>query len=293
MVMTLMYNNNIISERKTRQKKKNKTKWLHDIFLITHTLVILLPLVWIVLTSFKSNPELMRNPYGLPERLLLSNYAEAWKTVDMPNLFKNSIFICSVSVICIIFVSSMASYAFSRFTLKINSYIYNFILIGMMIPLNAAIIPLFINIRKLGLLNSYAGVIIPYTAVYIPVSTFLITAYMKNIPNEVEEAAVIDGCGILKLFTHIIIPLSKPIFATMSIIAFMNLWNEFLFALVFLSGTKQRTIPIGIAAFKEQYFTNYTMMMAGTVMAIIPPILIYIVLREHIIKGIAAGAVKG
>ncbi len=208
-------------------------------------------------------------------------------------LFKNSLFLCTVSVVCILFLTALASYALSRFKLGINKYLYNFFLVGMMIPINAAIIPLFISLKTFGLVNTYPGVIIPYIGFGIPMGIFLMSSYMKGIPDEIEEAAIIDGCGLWGLFAHIILPLSRPIFATSAIISFMGLWNEFLFALVFLSGKEHQTVPLGLATFRGQYSTNHTTMMAGVVIAMIPTIIIYIMLRDNIMKGMTAGSVKG
>jgi raffinose/stachyose/melibiose transport system permease protein len=263
------------------------------IFMCLFSLIILAPFLWTLSSSLKTKDQFIKEPGAFPNPMRLQNYSDAFKAVNFPNLFKNSIFISLVSVAGAVLVTSLAAFVLARYKFRINKIIYTYFLMGMMIPLNAAIIPLFLSLRNMSLLNTYQGVIIPYIAFQIPMGVFLITNYMKIIPMEFEESAVIDGCGTIRLFSYIILPLSRPILATFSIISFMGLWNEFLFALIFLSGEKFHTIPLGLATFRGQYETNTTIMLAGTVISIIPTIIIYIVLRNNIIKGLSSGAIKG
>jgi raffinose/stachyose/melibiose transport system permease protein len=274
-------------------RAKREKLWGHYIFLFLFSLVVLVPFMWVLLSSLKTKSQYLRDPIGFPNPLNWVNYAEAYRSINIPNLFKNSIFISSSSVLGTILITSLAAYVLSRFSFKINKLIYSYFIMGMMIPLNAAIIPLFVNLKQIGLINTYGGVIVPYITFQIPLGIFLITNYMKSISKELEESAIIDGCGSLRVFFHIILPLSRPILATFSIISFMSLWNEFLFALIFLTGSKYQTIPLGLASFRGQYETNTTAMLAGTIITMVPTIIIYICLRGQIMKGLTAGAVKG
>jgi raffinose/stachyose/melibiose transport system permease protein len=264
----------------------------HYIFLFLFSLLIILPFIWIILSSLKSKTQYMADPLGFPSPIKLVNYIDAFNSVRILNLFKNSILISSVSVAGALLLTSMAAYVLARYTFKVNKVIYLYFIAGMMIPLNAAIIPLFINLRKIGLINTYGGVILPYITFQIPLGIFLITNYMKSISKEMEESAILDGCGEFRLFFYIILPLSRPILATFAIITFMSLWNEFFFALIFLTGSKYQTVPLGLASFRGQYETNTTAMLAGTIISMVPTIIIYISLRKQIIKGMTAGAVK-
>ena len=263
------------------------------VFLILMTFFVLIPLFWVLMNSLKSKSQYLIDPNGFPKELMFSNYLEAFKTINMPTLYKNSFFLSIVSVAGALLFTAPASFVLARYKFKINKSIYAFFLIGMMIPLNAAIIPLFVNLKSLGLTNSYLGVIIPYIAFQTPMGIFLITNYMKGIPDDIEEAAILDGCNNLQLMGHIFIPISKPIFATYTIITFMAIWNEFLFALVFLTGDQYKTVSLGLAAFRGQYDTNTTCMLAATIMAMLPMIIVYILLHDQIIKGMTAGATKG
>jgi raffinose/stachyose/melibiose transport system permease protein len=265
----------------------------HYVFLLFFSFVVLLPFLWIILSSLKTKTQYLREPAAFPHPVSWGNYADAFRAINIPNLFKNSMFISAVSVFGDIIIISLAAYVIARYSFRAGKYLYNYFLIGMMIPLNAAIIPLFINLRSVGLINTYGGVIIPYIAFQIPLGVFLFVNYMKSIPVELEESAIIDGCGELRLFFAIILPLSRPILATFSIISFMSLWNEFLFALIFLTGTKFQTVPLGLATFRGQYESNTTAMLAGAVITMIPTIIVYICLRRQIMKGMTAGAIKG
>lgn len=264
----------------------------HYILLSMKSLIVSVPFIWLLFSALKSPEDYSINPFGFPKTLMFSNFVTAWNQINMLSLFKNSIFICVVSVVLGMFIATMASYALSRFNFKINLYTYNYFLVGMMIPLNGAIIPLFISLRNYHLLNTYWGVILPYIAFNLPMEIFLITGFMKSIPNEIEESAVIDGCGVMGIFTKIILPLSTPIFSTTAILVFVGLWNEFLFALLFLSGSEHKTVPIGIMSFQGEHLTDFTLMFAAMITAIIPTMLIFIILRKSVMRGMTAGAVK-
>ena len=278
---------------------KNK-RWIstekltgHYVFLFLFSVIVIAPFLWTISASLKTRDQFTTRPGTFPNPIRLQNYSDAFLAVNFPNLFKNSIFISTVSVIGAVFVTSLAAFVFARYRFRINKFLFNYFLIGMMIPINAAIIPLFLGFRNIGLTNTYLGVIIPYITFQIPMGVFLLTNYMKIIPMELEESAEIDGCGAIRLFTHIIMPLSRPILATFAIISFMGLWNEFLFVLVLLTGERFHTIPLGLATFRGQYDTNTTVMLAGTIISIIPTIIIYVLLRNNIIKGLTSGALKG
>lgn len=274
------------------EKIKNKP-WISYAFLALASIVVILPFLWVIMASFKTNGEYMMDPVSFPVSFHFQNYIDAFQSIHMLTLFKNSLLIATVSVLGCLLLVSMASYALSRFTLRINKWIYSYFLLGLMIPVNAAIIPLYIAMKKVGLLDTYAAVIIPYIAFNIPMGIFLITNYMRTIPRELEEAAIIDGCNIFKLFSHVMFPLSRPIFATYSIITFIGLWNEFTFSLVFLSGQEMRTVPIGLASFRGEFETNTPAMLAGTVIAVIPVLIVFVLLRKQILQGMTTGAVKG
>lgn len=261
--------------------------------LVLASLAVLLPLVWVVLTSLKTPAQVIsESAVSLPSPIEFANYPYAWTTARLGLRIGNSFFICGVSVTALIVFGSMAGYAFGRFDLKLGRALQMFVVAGMMIPLGAGIIPLFTNLRSVGLIDTYWGVILPYVGFHIPIAVFLISGFMRELPHELDEAATIDGAGLRTRFLRITLPLSTPVLATTAIVVFMQLWNEFLFALVFLNSPSRKTLPLGIMEFKGQYTINIGAMMAAVVIAIIPTITIYVLLRDRIVRGMTVGAVK-
>lgn len=264
----------------------------HVILVLTSALV-LLPLVWVGSTSLKSSGQVMSEPaYSLPNPVEIANYAYAWNTARLGLRIRNSVLICSTSVALLIVISSMAGFAFGRFETRIGRVAQVFIVAGMMIPLGAGIIPLFTNLRAVGLIDTYWGVILPYVGFHVPIAVFLIAGFMRDLPDELDEAATIEGAGLATRFVRVTLPLSTPVLATTAIVVFMQLWNEFLFALVFLNSPSKKTLPLAIMEFKGQYTINTGGMMAAVIIAIVPTLIVYILLRDRIIRGMTAGAVK-
>lgn len=187
----------------------------------------------------------------------------------------------------------MSAYCISRFRFKGREKFYGLFTAGILIPLNALMVPYFVIINKLGLYDTYGGMILLYTAIGIPMSTFLIRGLMDSIPMELEEAAYIDGCGFFARFWHIILPLSRTGIVTAATFEFLTCWNEFVFANLIVSSEKLRTIQVGIRYFTNQFSTDYVSMYAAIVISIIPSILGYVLFQEQIISGMTSGAVKG
>lgn len=274
-------------------KKRRAGGMITYLVLAINAAVVIMPLIWVVITSFKTNKEYVMNSYALPQHWEFDNFTKAFNQINMPILFKNSIVVCCLSVVIVILITAMAAYVIARFNFKFGKFCNTYFIIGMMIPLNSAIIPLFISFSKLKLTNSLLGLVIPYVAFQIPMGIFLIGNYMRSLPNELEESAMIDGCSSVKIFYKIIFPLCKPIFATFGIITFITNWNEFLFALVLLTSPEYQTIPIGLASFKGEHSFDTPVMLAAVLMTIIPVIILYIAFHKQIISGMTSGAVKG
>lgn len=272
--------------------RSNRSLLKHHIFLSVYSLFLILPFLWLVMSSFKSQDEFIAKPLSMPEKWISANYTDAWNTVDMPLLFRNSLLLCVVSVVGVLLLASFVAFIVSRLRFKFNFLLMNFFLLGMMIPINAAVIPLFINLKQMGLINTFSGVILSYIAFNLPMAIFLMTGYMKSIPKELDEAAYMDGCSTFGLFWKVILPISRPVFATAAIVIFMVLWNEFLFVLLTLEGNDRITVPLGLMKFAGEYSVNYASQMAAIVIFIIPIIIVYVLLRKQIIRGMAEGAVK-
>jgi raffinose/stachyose/melibiose transport system permease protein len=268
----------------------NTGKWL---FLIILLLAALLPLVWLFISSLRTNLELQVSPFGWPGEFQWVNYITALKMANLPRLFLNSIIVAVSAVLLNIMATSLASFIFSREQFWGRDILYTVLITGVLIPVIAFMVPYFTFITRIKLYNTLFALILVYGAVNIPVSIFVITAFMKSIPKELEEAAVIDGCGFVKRFTRIMLPLSRSGIVTAGTFCFIYSWNEFNMAMLLTSSIESRTIQMGIKFFTSQFITDYSSMYAAVVITIIPSVVIYVFFHDKIIGGLTAGAVKG
>lgn len=274
-------------------KKATGTLLMNGI-LILFSISCISPIIWMTYSSLKTSPEFNRSIIALPEKLIFSNYVDAFRISHMGTYYFNTIFNAAISLVLVITISFVMAYFLSRFKFKGRNLIYFIILFGMLIPIHALLIPLFIQFKTLNMFNQRYTLIIPYVAFAMPFSIFLIESYLSSIPIDMEEAAVIDGCGFMRMLFTIVMPLCTPILTTAAILQlFTKWWNEFPFALVLINDEKLKTIPLGLMNFSSQYSTNYPMKMAALVLAILPVILIYIFFNRKIIEGMIAGAIKG
>jgi len=265
-------------------------KWLFIAFFLFMTLV---PIIWLIITSFKSNFEYETEPLGLPKVWQWSNYAKALSMSGLPRLFLNSVIVAVCTTALNLIVSAMGGFALARENFKAREGILSLLLAGVLIPIIAFMVPYFSIATKLKLYDSLLILIIVYAAINIPVSLFLIYGFMSDIPKELEEAAVIDGCSFSQRFTRVVFPLTKPGLVTAGTLVFIYCWNEFTYAMLLTSSVKSRTLQLGIRFFKGQFVVDYTSMLAAIVLTMIPTIFVYIFLHDKIISGMTAGAVKG
>jgi raffinose/stachyose/melibiose transport system permease protein len=278
------------SERTVLSLITTLLKWVFLLFLLA---TALLPLVWLLLNSFKTNLELQVSPFSLPEKFSLENYRNAIALSSLPRLFLNSIIVAFGTVVLNLLVTSMAGFVLARETFKGKGLIHTLLTAGILIPIIAFMVPYFTLVTKLGLYDKLITLILVYSAINIPVSIFIITAFMKAIPREMEEAAIIDGCGFAQRFTKVIFPLARSGIVTAGTFCFIYAWNEFIMAMLLTSSLSARTIQLGIRFFTSQYISDYTGMFAAIVLSIVPSVIIYVLLHDRIISGLSSGAVKG
>ena len=266
-------------------------RWILIIFFAVYTLF---PLIWLILSSLKTNFEFQAmSPFALPKVPQWQNYVNALKVAGLGRMLLNSVIVGLAATAVNVIIASMGAYCISRFRFKGRERIFTLFTAGILVPLNALMVPYFVIINKLGLYNTYGGMILLYCAIGIPMSTFLIRGLMDSIPMDLEEAAYIDGCGFFGRFFHIILPLSRTGIVTAATFEFLTCWNEFVFANLIVSSEKLRTIQVGIRYFTNQFSTDYVSMYAAIMISIIPSIIGYILFQEQIIAGMTSGAVKG
>lgn len=265
-------------------------KWVLLLLLLA---LAVLPLIWLLISSLRTNLELQTSPFGWPEKLQWVNYSKALSMASLPRLLFNSILVASSTVILNSLVTSMGAFILAREQFRARDVLYTILTAGVLVPVISFMVPYFSLITRSGLYNTLLALILVYTAVNIPVSIFLVTAFMKSIPKELEEAAVIDGCNFFKRFSTIILPLSRSGIVTAATFCFIYSWNEFVMAMLLTSSIESRTIQLGIKFFSSQFITDYSSMYAAVIITIIPSIAGYAFLHDKIIGGLTAGGVKG
>lgn len=285
-----MPNSVVKTENPGSQILGSACKWLILGFFFAFTF---LPLIWLLISSFKTNIELQLKPFHLPEVWQFVNYLNALTISGLPRLYLNSVIVSSISTALTLTVTAMAGFVFSREKFPFRQGLLNLLIAGVLVPIIALMAPYFRLTNTLKIYDTLTALILTYAAVNIPISTFLIYGFMRTLPAELEEAAVIDGTGFAGRFGRIILPLSKPGLVTSGTFVFLFSWNEFIYALLLTSRPEARTLQLGIRFFNSQFFTDYTSMFAAVVLTMVPTIVVYVLLHEQIIKGLTSGALKG
>ena len=277
-----------------KSKRKSIAAWIVAFFFAIVWLIIsFTPFIFMVLNSFKEKFEMLtKGVFQLPDKLNWANYTEVL-TGGFLTYFKNSVIVLAVSLILLLFISACASYPLARFKFKLAQPIYGLIVACMSIPVHITLIPVFKMSKATGLYDSIWALIGPYIAFAVPISVFILTSFMKEIPREIEESAEIDGCGKIQMFFSMILPLAKPGLATLAIYNGVNMWNEFSFAYTLTQSSQNRTLPLAIWEFQGQYSMNTPMIMAVLTLTLLPMIIMFIIFQDKLVKGMTAGAVKG
>ncbi|WP_425436200.1 carbohydrate ABC transporter permease [Paenibacillus rigui] len=275
------------------KKGKIWTRGMINTLLAIYAIVTLYPLFWLFMSSFKTNEEFFNSPFSLPQGLQWDNFVRAWEVAGMGISLVNSTIVTVISLALTLVLGALSAYVLARFEFRLRTATMGLLLLGMLIPIHSTLVPLFIIMKKIGLLDTYWALILPYTAFELPLAIFVAAAYLTSIPKEIEEAALIDGTGYWGIFLRMMLPLSIPALSTVAILAFLRYWNDFAFALVFISKPALKTLPLSLSVFATGYATDYKLTMAALSIAVLPTILVFLVFQEQIMKGMTAGAVKG
>ena len=262
--------------------------------LILWALLCLFPVYWMITFSLKDNAEIFgENVIGLPRHWLWSNYARAMTLGQMGRYFLNSFLVAVISIVITLTASCMATYAMTRLVWKGRDRMNKFFMLGLTIPIHAAIVPLYVVLGKAHLLNSLAALFVPYSAFALAMGILICTGFMGDIPYDLDEAAFLDGCGVWGIFFKVIVPLMVPAVATVGIYTFLQCWNELMFATVFNSSEAYKTLPVGIQGLAGQYLREWGPTGAALAIATLPTLLVYVFLSKKIQDSFIAGAVKG
>lgn len=274
--------------------KKTKS-FIFKIILWFYGIVSVYPLLWLVFYSLKTNQQIFfTNPFGPPTEMHIENYVTALSRYNVSQYFMNSMIISLSTIVIVIILSLMFSYATARLEWKLKDAARIFIIIGMFIPVQVILIPLAILVRDLNLTDKYLSLILPYVAFNLAFCTMVFYGFLRSLPVELEEASCIDGAGVFRTFLFIIVPIVKPAIATAVIFVFLNSWNEFTLALILISKETMKTLPLGLLFFQGQFTTDWGAMGAAMVIASLPTVLIYIIFSHQVEKAFTiGGAVKG
>ncbi|MFM9372721.1 carbohydrate ABC transporter permease [Streptomyces sp. Da 82-17] len=260
-------------------------------FLLCLAVVVLYPLLWMVLNGFKSNAELFGNPFALPSGFGFEHYRDAWNR-GVSDYLTTSVLVTVTSTVATVFVSAWAAYGLTRVDIPLNKVLTAVILGGLMLTPTVALVPLVRMFQAVGLYNSFWALLILYTAFRIPFTTFLIRAYMIDLPREVDEAAQIDGAGRWTTFWRIVLPMCKPILTSTVLLHVLFAWNEYLFAMVFTNGSDVQTLPVGLTSLMSKHGTDFPVVFAGMAIAAVPVVLLFLFGQRYIVKGLADGIGK-
>ena len=274
------------------RKKYTPTTLFTEFILLAVCIVFMVPIYYLFVSTFKTQREIVEAPLALPSSLNLVNYMRALETMDFFRHFFNSLLITSLSVILIVVLGSMAAYAIARRPNRLTKFLRSYFLIGFMVPLQTTMLPLFLIMKHLGLINTYQGLIFLHSngAVF---ALFLYTGFIGAMPRDLEEASFADGAGVFRTFWQIVFPLLRPVTATLVIFNTIWIWNDFLLSYLFLSSNDKSTLIMQVYNGVGLYFTDWSIMMPVLVLAVTPMIIFYIVMQRHIVAGLTAGSLRG
>jgi raffinose/stachyose/melibiose transport system permease protein len=265
---------------------------LIQIFLATAAIVMLYPIFMMVLSGFKTTPEIFMSPFSMPKKFNIENFQVIWEKTNVPRYFLNSIIVTASSIALLLITGTMAAYAISRYKFRGALMVSLFFLSGLMLPLRLAIIPLFIQLKYLGLIDNLLGLIFIYTAMSLPATVFILTGFLRSLPKELEDSARMDGASELRIMLDIMVPLISPALVIAGIYSAVPIWNDFFFPLIFIQSPEWKTLAQGLTAFFGEYSINYGVLYAGLSLASLPMIFIFIAQSRRFIAGMTAGALK-
>jgi ABC-type glycerol-3-phosphate transport system permease component len=261
--------------------------------LISFVLISITPVFWVFSTSLKTTHEVSVSPLGPPTSFRFGNYSEAWVQGRFGKYFGNSIIVSIPIVLGTIALACLAGYGLARFKLMGGPFIFYYFLLGLMVPFQSIMIPLFYTLRDIGFLGTYWAMIVPMIALGMPFGIFFMRAFFLGLPNDLADAGKIDGCNDFQVFRFVMLPLAGPGIATLAVFNFMNAWNAFLLPLIYMQKEELRTVVLGLMFYKSQYTQNIPLTMAGAAIVMLPIVVIYIIFQRKFIQGLTAGAVKG
>ncbi len=258
--------------------------------LILFAFVMGFPVIWMVFSSLKTQREIYTNIWGPPAKPQWTNYLKAWKAANVGTLFRNSLVVTMSSVLLITIFAALASFGIAKIRFKGSNVMFLMFIITMLVPQQILVIPLFRLVKSFGIVNTHFSLVLPYIAGGLPLSIFILTTYFRGIQDEIIDAARIDGCGNIRILLRIILPTSLPALSAVVIFEFLECWNEFFLALVFIQKSNLRTLPLGLFTFSTRFITNYSHLFSVLSLSMMPVIIIFLIFQRYFISGLTRGA---
>ncbi|MEI4769814.1 carbohydrate ABC transporter permease [Psychrobacillus sp. FJAT-51614] len=274
---------------------KNSSIWskpFYYVIVFAVATISLYPIFLMFLSSFKTSAEIFKNPLGLPTSFSLDTYRTLWSKIPFDQYFINSVIVSVTSVVLVVLFCSLAAFYIARFKFSWNNAIFFLFLLGMMIPIKLGIVPLFILMRDLGLINSLWSLIFMNIATGTPLTMLILTGFFKTMPMELEEAARMDGAGNLRVLWNVLLPLMRPALGTVIIVNFISAWNDFFFPLIFITEKAKMTIPVGMLSLFGEHSADWGSLFAGLTLASLPMMILFLVASKQFMEGLTAGALK-
>jgi len=284
----------VVPLRKSVSGRERAVSVSSHIVLSIWAIVVIVPLLWTLMTSFKTTTEIFASPFNLPAKLQFRNYSDAWTTAGIGQFFFNTIFVVGSALILVMLLGSMCAYILARFEFPGNRVVYYMMLGGLMIPIFLAIVPLFFVLKNFGLLNSLPGLAITYVAFALPFTVFFLYAFFRQLPYEISEAAAIDGANEWRTFFQIMLPMARPGLATVAIMNFLGLWNQFLLPVALNTNQKNYVLSQGLAAFASSagYDVNFGALFAAVVTTVAPVLVVYVIFQRQLQGSVSQGTMK-
>ncbi|MGE6738663.1 carbohydrate ABC transporter permease [Allorhizobium pseudoryzae] len=265
---------------------------LIQILLIGNSVVMLAPIVIMVFSAFKTNAQIFQSPFSIPDFTHVASILRVWNETDFLLYMGNSLIVTATSIALILILGTMAAYAIARYEFRGSGFILLFFLAGLTLPLKLAIIPLFIQMRDFGLIDSRLSLIFIYVATGLPTAVFIMTGFIRSLPNELEDAARMDGASEARIMWSIMLPLVRPAMVIAAIQNVVPIWNDFFFPLIFIQNNDLKTLPQGLTTFMGEFGTDWGVLFSGLTLSALPIIILYIALSRQFINGMTAGAIK-
>jgi N-acetylglucosamine transport system permease protein len=268
---------------------------ISQLFLIFWAVMVIFPFLWMIMTSFKTDPEILFSPWNLPDTLQWNNFARAWNEAHIGRYFVNSLIVIIPSLAGTLLVSSMAAYVLARFEFRGRQFLYYLFMAGLMFPVFLALVPLFFLVQDLHMTATYQGLILVYIAYSLPFTIFFLTGFFRTLPTEVAEAALVDGASHFRIFFNIMLPMAAPGLIAMGIFNFLGQWNQFLLPLVLMPDQNKYVLSQGLAflAIQQGYANDYSALFAAMTITMIPTLVVYVLFQRRLESGLTAGALKG